>query len=231
MRFLAFVVARNEENKFLNSWIEHYKGMFDGRHVYDDRSTDRTRDLLVDAGWKVTERPVDAPSFLDHEGEFRQDGWDAAARALEAEPGDLIAVPDCDEFLMGEIPATPGVYDLPIDEIWRLDPPMVRTDGGWRNHGPRITVYEPGAKFRDIRCGPGSIPLTDLPLVQSDLRMLHYGYCVPGAPQVKYARYSNPESNRHSPGHIESILRRPKLEPYSRPVPDVYLGSCNHHPP
>ncbi len=223
MRILGFTVAKNEERRFLRSWIDHHSDLFDMCHVYDDESTDRTVAMIREAGWRVTRRSPAATSFLEHEGRFRQDAWYVAAATLDARPGDMIVALDCDEFLMGT-PSEPGVYDLPIDEIWRMEPPMMRVDGGWRNRGPRITIFEPGAKFRDVRCGPGSIPVSDLPLVESDLRVLHYGYCVPGAPQEKHARYANPASNRHSRGHIESILRTPKLEPYERPTPDVKLG-------
>lgn len=230
MKLFCFVVAKNEAAKFLPSWINHYRNMFDGVHFFDDQSTDSTPTLAKLAGYDVTVRPDDVPSFRQHEGNFRQHAWDTAVEKLGVQEGDRIFAPDCDEFVMCDRDTlltlqTPTTFH--IDEIWQfgVDGTFKRSDGTWpSNKGIRLVTFDESKRFNETRVGSGSTPEGIPTQYQSDIRLLHYGYAYPGAPSERYERYKNLSGNAHSPGHINSILARPKLKRYEMPTPEVRIG-------
>lgn len=233
MALYAAIVARDEAEGFLPAFIEHYAGaMFDGVHLFDDQSVDNTASMARNAGYQVTVRPSSVPSFVQHEGAFRGAAWQSAVDVLGIQPGDLVFAPDCDEFLLGPVLSEGTLTSFLLNEIWSIDPPLARTDGTWANNwGVRLTVFDPSARFHDAKCGPGSVPMLDhskrpLSISRSMSPMLHYGYTKPGATRDKFERYSNRDGNRHSPDHVDSILRRPNLQPWTGPVPSIRLPWC-----
>jgi hypothetical protein len=50
-----------------------------------------------------------------------------------------------------------------------------------------------------------------------DVAILHYGYASEADRRAKYARYSNRPG--HNIRHVESILRKPELEPWTGRIP------------
>lgn len=101
-RLLAYMVTKNEASRYLDACLSWAKGFLDGIAVYDDQSTDDTVELAESHGALVSVR-AGSPSFLLHEGQFRQRAWRWLEEALEPEPGDWVLALDADEFLMSRL--------------------------------------------------------------------------------------------------------------------------------
>lgn len=241
-RIIAQMVVRNEADKYLQSCLEWNRQWWDELHVYDDRSTDDTPNICSKFGY-VTERPEDAPSFLEDEGQFRQDAWRHMEETVLPSEDDWVFALDADEFLVGtlnrwdpkdglrllinaSVELNRESVPIPVPEVWEhVVTPMVRTDGYWaKNKNERLVRYRRGATFRE-GMGSGSVPESKRKTLNSvyAVSLLHYGYTIDGAAEAKYELYSkNP--GRHNPKHIESIVATPELSEWTGEVPKAWLG-------
>lgn len=71
----SYMVTRNESSRYLDACLSWNLPHIDGLAVYDDHSTDDTVELARQHGAKATIRSDDVPSFMEHEGQFRQAAW------------------------------------------------------------------------------------------------------------------------------------------------------------
>lgn len=101
-RLLAYMVSKDEQHRYLDACLAWSTQFLDAVSLYDDCSTDDTADLAASHGAYVQVRPESVPSFLDHEGAFRQRAWRWFEEALEPEPNDIVLALDADEFLVAE---------------------------------------------------------------------------------------------------------------------------------
>jgi hypothetical protein len=213
--------------------------------IYDDRSDDGTFEILQSLGMAVHQRSEHAPSFMEHEGRFRQEAWDAFAREFKPTSDDWILAVDADEFLVlarSDATAPPFRYlealrrtlvnfvsqsspwtrglGFPVKEAWELNPLMVRTDGFWGSGvSARLARWSDTAKINNLSLGCGSVPSDALSVhrVHPTLELLHLGYADPLDREAKFERYWNKPG--HNPRHIASI---------KAPYPD--LSELRVHP-
>lgn len=232
-RLHAVLVARNEANRYLEAVLSHlYIGSI---HLYDDCSEDQTAEMAKFHGALVTRRGTDVPSFLEHEGAFRQAAWEAFEHKMQPKDGDWVLALDCDEFLVapGNRPlavsrAIAAAHEmegvvLPIPEVFGVDEDdlLVRVDGFWEGlSSPRLFRYRPDGKFLDRAMGCGSVPtyVTSGRLSHNNfgLAIAHVGYLDLKDRVEKHQRYSSMEHG-HNPVHIDSILRVAVLKKWSVP--------------
>lgn len=211
---MAHLVMKNEAGRYLAQCLNALAPLVDRIHVFDDRSTDGTPQIAAAAGAEVSIRPVTTPSFLEHEGEFRQAAWEAMGTLPH---GTWVVCLDADEFLTEEIrPVAAGMNKaFKVREVFGFDDghPLVRIDGYWdRVTAPRLARWEPESEFPDLKLGCGSLPeaiasgsfeIVDYP------QILHYGYATQQDREDKYMRYTTHRG--HNPRHVQSILHRGRL--------------------
>lgn len=234
MRIFLTCVARNEVDRYLKDFLLWHSWIFDGVFLYDDQSTDTTPQLAQELGAKVVIRSDNIPSFLEHEGQFRQAAWQAMVETLNLTDGDWICVLDCDEFLVrDDIPEKPLLTTLlfaaaitaenhncdsvilPIPEVFDrgLNKEVyIRTDGFWGDLSqPRMCKFVPESSFMDKPMASGALPQG---LVSSSkncgLNILHLGYSRGVDKLKKYERYK--DLSGHNPAHVASILTQPQLK-------------------
>lgn len=235
MRIYALTVGKNEEHRYLSTMLNNTAKYVDGHFFYDDRSTDRTADIALNAGCTVSVRDEDRPSFLVHEGLFRSNAWHQFEDAMAPGDGDWVLVIDCDEMFMD---LDGGSYDefyeflahqdqpidLPIPEVFGLDDsnwPWVRTDGLWGTiHAPRLFPYRVGAHYYvGQRMGVPAVPsyvMASPCRSTSRYCIMHFGYVSQEDRLTKHERYtSNPEG--HASAHVQSILGPSQLERWDHP--------------
>lgn len=241
-RVFGLTVGRNEEHRYLREMLAHC-WLFDGHLFFDDGSVDLTPKIARAHGCTVVQRRSDEPSFLEHEGQFRQRAWDTLVETFGLQEGDWVLSIDCDEILVGDgdlrqvhhrlrqITRQAAGYDgivMPIPEVFDVLPdgtPMVRTDGFWGTiAGPRLFRYRPGGKFSPKAMGSGSEPsyvaTGKLWRQEHGLYLLHYGYARAADREAKHARYSA-LVHGHADRHIQSIVARPTLRRWEGPQPKV----------
>lgn len=234
---IGLLVTRNEEDRYLQSVLEHNRPLLDRLLVFDDLSTDRTQEIAMEYGTLV-ERPFEVPSFSEHEGRFRAAAWRALALEMSPEYGDVIVAFDADEYLIGDCSKFEGrAARVPVDECWEVqdDIPRVRTDGAWgkiydirtwhwqlgldgeaETHllKGRVGRNKKNADYGKVASGCG--PYQNDTEWHSDLRILHVGYLDPEDRLVKQQRYRN--DGRHGSRHVQSITERPSLRKLARGV-------------
>jgi glycosyltransferase involved in cell wall biosynthesis len=237
-RLIAHMVTRNEAGRYLDCVLAALQPHVDDIHVYDDLSTDDTPLLAASHGAWVTRRPPIVPSFLVHEGAFRQAAWQAMEHAVLPCPGDWVLCIDADEVLVapdGLVPAIDAAGGcasvvLPIPEVYSLGDGgqvLIRTDGFWAGlEAPRLLAYQGGGLFRSAPLACGATPTYPYDHVQSRLnqgaQLLHLGYLDPLDRIDKHNRYAG--RTGHSAAHVGSILGRPTLVAWSGPAVDVWRG-------
>jgi glycosyltransferase involved in cell wall biosynthesis len=249
MRLVVSLVVHNERDRYLLSFLEWHRPVWDELFVYDDRSTDGTVDLCKRYTDKVFVRPDHQPSFLEHEGKFRRYAWQTMANELELQEGDWVLSLDADEFLvevdrrynlvrgverMTKLAEGRNSVSIHIPEVWELgEPPLVRTDGFWGGMRlPRLCRYleddrfiGQSAKHPDPKpMGCGSIPAYAYrnPLIDDTLKILHFGYAQEVDRHARYDRYTGLTDHGHNKKHISSIVGRPTLEPWRGQTPAAY---------
>jgi hypothetical protein len=234
-RVIAHMVAKDEAGRYLRDSLAWLSTFVDDIHVYDDRSADDTADVAASSGAIVKTRPVDSPSFMEHEGLFRQAAWLDMEEQLRPSPDDLVVSVDADEFMVssGVDERTALDYLATIDE-WQVcrvnvvevydgygDILYARTDGYWGSiSGCRIARWRPGGIFQNRRMGCGSLPYRSTAedeIYDAGLAILHMGYVRQEDRLEKHARYSSVPG--HNPRHVASILSRPVLERWDGRVP------------
>jgi glycosyltransferase involved in cell wall biosynthesis len=231
------MVTRNEASRYLDPCLRWLRECVDEIHVYDDQSDDETPDVILSHGCELTVRPDGVPSFLEHEGRFRQAAWNAFEQTIRPEINDWVLSIDADEFLVADgkvrlqllLEATEAMFReeksvfLIFKEVFSYldNTPLIRTDGYWDTIGhPRFFKYEPNASFSDRSMGSGSEPTyvqESLSQQAQDLVVLHFGYAREEDRRSKYERYAALPG--HSSAHVRSILQPGKLTPWTGPVP------------
>ncbi len=242
MTLLAHLVARNEADRYLDAALAALPTEL--VHVYDDRSTDATVEVARQHGAVVGTRAADEPSFMEHEGQFRQAAWQSFESCLLPQVGDWVLAVDCDEFLVAsgdlclalaaaiEVARDIGAVgvDLPIPEIWDFCEGQAwqRLDGYWAMlSAPRLFAYQPGGRFVDQAMACGSVPTyVREGFVSQDtcgLAIAHLGYLDPADRVIKYERYSGVPG--HSSTHVKSIRQSAQLGVVDWQMPAVWRGT------
>jgi hypothetical protein len=237
-RVIAHMVIRNELDRYLTGtipWLRRIVG--DDLHVHDDRSDDGSYEYLQDLGVHVTQRAPAEPSFLVHEGRFRQAAWRAMERAFAPADQDWILCLDADELLLCAQPrhenelrtvldneirqaATEnmGAIQLHVAEFFGIENgvPQMRTDGLWGQiEGIRLVRWRANGHLLDREESSGSVPNAwTAPARRSDdLIIGHFGYARAADVAAKYERYK--ACRGHARDHIESIRAQPELIPWT----------------
>lgn len=245
MRLLSLTVGRNEANRYLPVMIERTAAVVDAMFFMDDQSTDNTVDVAT--YWCETMvRPDGVPSFLEHEGQFRQFAYDRFEERLNPERGDWVLAIDCDELLVSDIgdhgadiraglnraislAGQMNAILMPVPECFGFDDdgtPLCRQDGFWGGiKGTRLFRWQPGGKFADKAMGSGSEPGYAIRSPRSSnnggVSIMHFGYADPADVQAKYVRYNNTEHG-HSDKHIQSIIAKPDLKRWNYPLTPIH---------
>jgi glycosyltransferase involved in cell wall biosynthesis len=220
----------NEAGRYLEEVIDHLLPIVDGKlFIYDDRSTDSTFELVSEKGLIGVIREPDVPSFSQHEGGFRQWGWNMFQSLMHPKPGDWVLAIDADEKLYGyEHIST--LMQLPFDvlgvsfyHMW--NDTHYRVDKAWApTVSSRLFKYQEHGAYSSRRMACGSEPDYVIRLIhqgkmlkQTPLVMQHLGYQRDDDKKAKYTRYSTLDKGEfHSMAHIESILDpEPTLVPWT----------------
>ncbi len=227
----GLLVVKNESHRYLDAMLKHVSWYLDDIMIVDDQSVDDTVDIASRYA-KVEVRPDHIPSFLENESAFREFAWKELEERFSPSQNDWILSIDADEFIIADHPrddlldltktSDVGV-NIPIPELWTLDPPMIRVDGFWnKNMSPRFFRYMPGGTFSGKKMGCPPYPTyVKSGMVSNHLEILHVGYADQSDLEEKYSRYSS-ITQGHSSSHIKSIILNPKLAKYNRPIPDIY---------
>lgn len=245
MRLLSFTVGRNETQRYLRPMLQRLSTIVDGMFFYDDDSTDATTTVAQDAGCNTSIRsfcPGRVPTFMEHEGFFRQGAWDQFEKSMHPREDDWVLAIDCDEFLVTRSIQTVkqavveeivnAVFSgrnsimLDIHEVFGLSSegtPLVRVDRLWGTiHAPRLFRYRYGGQYANQKMGVPAVPtyvMAEPFWTTHNLALLHYGYAREEDQKAKYERYTtSPEG--HSSKHVQSIMVEDKtLIPWDGSVP------------
>jgi hypothetical protein len=254
MRIFGFIVAKDEAERYLDFVLFHNGWGLDGLFFYDDQSADATREI---AEWRfatVARRPDSVPSFVEHEGRFRQAAWEAFEEAMLPTPEDWILAFDADEVL---VCSTPGRYEaerfdnypaleasckeavtrdalaviLQFHEVFAVGEDLedleIRVDGYWGTiAGPRLFRYQPGGRIRDSHYGCGSVPTYVMPgTAVAPTEPLSFLHFGYALSADQLRKYERYVGHAgHSADHIESILRRPSLQTWWGPRVGIWRG-------
>lgn len=224
-RIIGYTCLKNEMHRYLPDFFEYYQDFLDDWFVLDDQSDDGSFELAQEYATTVR-RPSDVPSFMEHEGKFRQYGWNKMTELLNPNKTNWIFYVDADEFLYEKhttralIERLEVMYDglevhIPdlhgVDEDGKL---FQRTDGFWdQNRSVRFMKYrESGFKRgnRQAACGPPDYAIRIYRAYQDNLKLYHFGYIKDEDKEAKYARYAGADNFGHHGEHIESIIKEPE---------------------
>jgi glycosyltransferase involved in cell wall biosynthesis len=241
MRVVAYMPTKNEEHRYLHACLRELTQVVDEVVVYDDQSTDNTPDIAESYGCRVAVRPVTVPSFLQHEGRFRQAAYDFTTRFCE--PGDWIVAVDADEFVghpeggvkdnlyaaCANANSASNAILIQKHEVFGFDEdgtPLVRVDGFWGQIiGTRLFRYLHGGVIADKAMGSGCEPtyVNNRPPERNNhgIYLLHYGYATGEDQVIKHERYSSLIDHGHNDRHIQSIVQEPQLKRFEYPYPEV----------
>lgn len=233
-RLHALTVGRNEADRYLASMLERAASVVDTHFFYDDGSTDDTP-LIAAEFCTVVGRHPSRVSFLEHEGQFRQNAWDIFNDTIQPGDGDWVLAIDCDELLVaeggGDLRARlhgaisrastqrANAIIMPVPECFGYDvdgTPLIRTDGLWGSiRGTRLFRWQPGGVFRDRPMGCGSEPTYATKPPHSEdsggVAIMHLGYAAAADVAAKFERYSAMEHG-HNDRHIQSIPQSPVVK-------------------
>lgn len=245
MKLVGSMLVRDELGRYLRDTVSHALSYCDELRVLDDGSTDGS------FGWlEAQERVVvrrSSSRFFEHEGRVRQEllEW-----TLDAYPTHVVAI-DADELIpQGKLlraaladesrPAgLAPAWLLSMLELWRLDPPVLRVDGGW---SPTLTscVYrapasrragelDPQWRIRDVPLACGREPVAVVNAVAEmraprlPIEVLHLGWANPAEREARWRRYAEHDGGRfHADWHLQSIMwpdERCALVPYTGELP------------
>lgn len=244
---IASMVLRNEADRYLASCLEWNSQWWDKLFVYDDQSTDATREICSEYTDIVISRPDDVPSFMEDEGRYRSTAWATMIDACDLSEGDWVFSLDADEFLVGALSG--GEHDLKqgllaaaeiceseghnswnirIPEVWDVtDNLKLRVDGFWNTMAlPRFTRVKSEWEFRNKKMGCGSTPTYSYRNMFKGefMKLLHFGYARIQDRQARSDRYLSLVNHGHNPKHINSILSSPTYVDWIGQVPDARYG-------
>lgn len=247
IRLVVLMVVKNEADRYLAQALSNATEYADDIFVYDDQSTDESFQVASEYA-QVTVRPDHVPTFMEHEGRFRQAALDTMIEELRLQEGDWVHVLDADEFLVCENDVRTTIDELTetarhrraralrvrIPTVWGgtvsdgvLVDPVVRADRFWNTlKEPRIWQYYPGAKFLDkaMACRNEPTYVRKFPMLDAPtLFNLHYGYAATADRVVRYERYTNLENHGHHPKFIESINAAAPVKRWTGPWKPVQI--------
>jgi Glycosyl transferase family 2 len=240
----ALTVGRNEEHRYLESFLENVSEWADEHFFYDDQSDDET--AYIASQWAtVRVRPDTRPSFNSDEGSYRWGAWMQFEDTMQPREGDWVFVIDCDEMVVGKSDRTVresiervceaaiyGAVSIAFNEVFgftRDGVPLIRMDGFWgQGFAPRLFTYQSGATFAPGKVGVPAVPsyvMADRNNWRNtdEISVMHFGYANAADLQTKFKRYNGVPG--HHPDHIASILTPPALVPWGGPHGEmVYAG-------
>jgi glycosyltransferase involved in cell wall biosynthesis len=232
MKLVASMPVRNEVTRYLPAVLDALD-FCDEIRVLDDGSVDGTFEYLT-GRHKVTVKRNDAVSWREHEGQFRRQLQNFT---LEAEPTHVLAI-DGDELIADgsgiretlEAAERQTVFTLRMVELWALDPPTARHDGGWRPHEKPMIYRVPQKMTQEWRIHGRAMACPRVPpAVRNRTRratslatdVLHLGWANPAERQERYERYAELDGGKfHAGTHLRSILL-PDDECDLRPYDDL----------
>lgn len=234
MRIIAMVVAKNEAHRYLRPFLHWTATFTDAIYLYDDQSDDGTVAIAMSAGAFVGVRSDEVPSFVEHEGKFRQAAWEWMERVALPREGDWVICLDADEFLVAEGSEREALEDaaaslnalgatalnMEIPEIFAEVTSGLyrRVDGFWGTiTGVRYVAWREGGQFADKALGCGSVPTYAHVANGPGPWILHVGYLDPEDRQEKYDRYMALPG--HASTHVQSILLPGTIELWTGPLP------------
>jgi glycosyltransferase involved in cell wall biosynthesis len=235
------LVIRNEEHRYLADFITHHQYVFDDIFVFDDNSTDRTRDICTYNGLTVVK--ADGVSFLEHEGKFRYQAWQKFEEKMKPSANDWVFAIDADEFLVAQVGVTKSTVHSTIDlaeyfnyisvqtkinEIWKVENGKCyeRKDGLWdRIKASRLFKYQQNGTWNMKAMGCGSVPTyARVPDFKTkNINLLHFGYATKEDQAIKFERYK--QAGGHNKNHVLSIIQKPRLQEYEGSVPNWVIKS------
>lgn len=238
-RLVVSYVTKNETNRWLQCSLASTSAFADDIFVYDDKSDDDTVDLAFEYTKNICVRWEDETSFMEDESKFRSNAWAKMEEMMELQDGDWILSLDADEVFVGNIrnwielvakinkPKYNSI-NVPIPEVWQLDPAQCRMDGFWNTcSAPRLVRYKKDWTFLNKEMGCGSVPTYALKnsfknTVQG--RIYHLGYALEEDRKAKAARYAAKKNHGHNQKHIDSILQKPTLGNPVEHMPELWRG-------
>lgn len=230
---VASLVVKNESDRYLEKCLSGVSKLFDEIFIFDDNSSDDTFEISKCFTNNVFKN--DGVSFMEHEGNFRQNAWFKCIDTFDLSNSDWIFVIDADEFFGLEGSEYRNLDDenlicLLRKEIsdyvsssklsWKVHIPDIqkkensnffyRYDGYWnQNYAPRVARASK-KMFYKKKMGSFSIPseyVLKSETRKTPLKLMHLGYLNPRDLQVKYDRYSSLKNHGHNEKHIESIIK------------------------
>ncbi len=238
MNLVASLIVRNELDRYLLDCLELLLGFCDEVRVYDDASTDGTREALAGMD-RIRVAGVPESEFYRHEGAARQR---ALEWTLEAHPTHVLAI-DGDELiedgrhLRDVVEGSSGidVFTLCMEEVWKADHEHVwiRQDGGWKAHGVpilyRVVGSGAGLEIPQRALASGRVPVSVSRRhgrgVETGTSILHLGWANELERAARHARYVEHDGGKfHAGSHLDSIMwsdERVELTrcPWSETVP------------
>lgn len=231
VKIVAMMVVKNEADRYLSECLRWTKTFVDDIYIYDDQSTDDTIGVATLCGVWNTVRPKGVPSFLEHEGKFRQAAWDWMCEKADIQRGDWVFALDADEFYVDargerdglELDIAASTEDdaihFEIPEIFAESPDALfqRVDGWWGSiQGTRLVRWNPNERFQERKLGCGSVPRPHRGIMSHGY-ILHFGYLRQKDRLEKHQRYT--AHLGHGNDHVKSILYPPTLEVWEGPLP------------
>lgn len=232
MRLIASMNTKDELGRYLGPVIARLQSFCDEIRIQDDHSEDGTFEWLQEQDRVVVERNR-GYTWREHEGYLHQNLLDFT---MQGKPTHILAI-DADEIVMYghalrdmlEEDDHHKSFSLVMTEVWRTDPWLVRTDGGWRPH-PVAILYKPGDmslpewKIWGRKMAGGRVPR----MIRNEQRsgrcrnlpvdILHLGWANPAERQQRYDRYVELDDGKfHNKDHLDSIMlpdEAVSLEPY-----------------
>lgn len=235
----ALMVTKDEGERYLEPALDWLTTQVDQVFVYDDDSTDNTREIAANYAVVARKQPS-VPSFLEHEGRFRTAALRTLETVVQPSEGDWIFIADADEFFVPNTDSLGQLVDqcqphhravrIRIHTVWNQGEGgelLHRVDGPWSTlYEPRLWKWQPNLAFADAAMACRNEPvfvtmnigLQSMP--HSGSAILHYGYASPADRAHRYTRYSSLPDHGHSPVFIESIMDpRGEWETWAGEVP------------
>lgn len=225
MRYVAMLRVKNEAR-----WIEEVLastlGLCSHIYLFDDNSTDASAEVATSFGFRITilRSPFEG---LD---EARDKNY-LLDEIVERDPkADWVVAIDGDEVLekraFSKVPLwisenpTESVLSFKVDYCWN-NPTQIRSDGIY-GHFYRPSAFRLQAenlrllRFRTTTAGKGAnLHCSNYPLnlkggvVQTDVRIKHYGYMDAGDRQKKYEYYNRIDPNNEAEDCYRHIVETP----------------------
>ena len=218
------VVGEGEADRYLDQTLERVTWWADKTHVVLDNPATQAETEIVDKwadSWQHSNY-----TWVDHEGEFRQNAWNLMETNWRPTPNDHIVIIDADETVVQYDTIQKASQQhagkrlgFRFHEMW--SPTHYRIDGFWKPYVAHIMIpYQPHGHFKDRPIASGreptyaaNIPRVDIPIAD----LLHYGYADDADKASKYVRYKTLDGGKyHNPSHIQSIIRTATLQEWTK---------------